>query len=204
MACCSWGLYRLRFALTLHNFLAQGEPHLENDIRGAAIVRSVAKGGTLKAAGESIGISSTRAGQLLRRYCRKAALPAGVHEIHANPDPYLKFIGKAPEVEKSKLPNKTIRALVEQLKLKSAEQLTPSYLSNLTPGQLHSAGVSLTIICAMQDWLHSCGCSLKRQPPDDPAHLKEVEKAINLLDAFYFDVSTIRSQFSGLTAVEGE
>jgi transposase len=190
--------------LALHNFLAKGEPHLENDIRGAAIVRSVAQGGTLKAAGESIGISSTRAGQLLRRYCRKAGLPEEIREIHASPDRYLEMIGKAPEVEKSQLRTETIRALVEQLKLKSADQLTPSYLSNITPGQLHSAGVSLTTTCTLQKWLHSCGYSLKRQPPNDPTHLKEVEKAINLLDAFYFDVSTARSQFAGLTAVEDE
>lgn len=175
---------------------------MKNDIRGASIVRSVAQGGTLKTVSESIGLSSTRAGQLLRRYCRRAGLPGDVRDIRANPERYLEATGKALDVEKSKLPNKTIRALVDQLKLKSAEQLTPSYLSNITPGQLHSADVSLTIMCALQDWLHSCGHSLKRQPPDNPAHLKEVEKAINLLDAFYFDVSTIRSQFAGLTADE--
>lgn len=177
---------------------------MENDIRGAAIVRSVAQGATLKAASELIGLSTTRTGQLIRRYCRKAGLPEEIREIHANPDRYLKAAGAAPEIEKSKLPNKTVRALVEQLKLKSADQLTPQYLSNITPGLLCSAGVSLTIICALQDWLSSCGYSLKRQPPSDPGHLKDVEKAINLLDAFYFDVSTIRSQFSGLMAVEGE
>ncbi|WP_428827696.1 hypothetical protein ACLIKD_06810 [Azonexus sp. IMCC34842] len=177
---------------------------MENDIRGAAIVRSVAKGSTLKAAGESIGVSGTRASQLLWRYCRKAGLPPDVHDIRANPDTYLKAVGEPTEAEKSTLPNNTIHALVGKLKLKSADQLTPSYLSNITPGQLRSAGVSLTTIGALQDWLHSCGCSLKRQPPSDPGQLKEVEKAINLLDAFYFDVSTIRSQFSCLTAVEGE
>lgn len=182
----------------------RGEQHLKNDIRGAAIVRSVAQGRTLKVISESIGLSSTRAGQLLRRYCRRAGLPAEVHEIRANPDLYLKAVGESPEVETSKLPNQTIRALVGQLKLNSADQLTPSYLSNITPGQLHSAGVSLTIICALQDWLCSCGHSLKRQPPADPEHLKEVEKAINLLDAFYFDVSTVRNQFSRLTATEDE
>ena len=175
---------------------------MENNIRGAAIVRAVAQGGTLKAAGESMGVGSTRAGQLLRRCCRKAGLPEEIQEIRANPARYLEVIGEALEVEKSKLPNKTIRALVDQLKLKSAEQLTPSYLSNITPEQLLSAGVSLTIICALQNWLHSCGHSLKRQPPSDSGHLKEVEKAINLLDAFYFDVSVIRSQFAGLTADE--
>lgn len=47
-----------------------------------------------------------------------------------------------------------------------------------------------------------CGYSLKRETPSDPRHLKEVEKAINLLDTFYFDVSPIRGQFEGLMADE--
>ena len=175
---------------------------MENDIRGAAIVRTVAQGGTLKAAGESIGVRAKWAGRLLRRYCRKNNLPGELQDIRANPKRYLELVGKAPEVEQSKLPTKTVRALVDQLKLKSADQLTTSYLSNITPNQLQAAGVSLTIICALQEWLHSSGGSLKRQPPGDPGQLREIGKAINLLDAFYFDVSIIRSQLASLITDE--
>lgn len=125
-------------------------------------------------------------------------MPGKVHEIHANPAPYLKRVSEAPMVEKSKLLNKTVHDLVEKLKLGSADQLTPAYLSNITPAQLYSAGVTLVTISDLQAWLTSCGLSLKRRPPEDPEQVRAVERAINLLDTFYFDVSSIRSQFSNL------
>lgn len=176
---------------------------MKNDIRGAAIVRSVAQGNTLKAAAESIGVGKTSAGQLLRRYCKRLGLPGEVQAIHGDPASYLKSVGEVPEVEKSRLATMTIRSLVEKLKLQSADQLTPKYLANITPVQLRSAGVSLTIICELQAWLHSCGYSLKRQPPGDPEHVKAVERAINLLDTFFFDVSVIRNQFANLMEADG-
>lgn len=171
---------------------------MKNDIRGYAIVRSIAQGNTLKATAISIGVSSTRTGQILRRCCREIGLSDSVEDIKKNPDIYLEKIGEPTAVEKSPLAPKTIHDLVNKLKLGSVEQLTPKYLSNITPIQLLSVGVTLTTVCDLQDWAHTCGYSLKRNAPENTEEIRAVKRAINLLDAFYFDVSVARNQFSTL------
>ncbi|WP_445367095.1 hypothetical protein ACH5Y9_18285 [Methylomonas sp. BW4-1] len=168
------------------------------DTRGAAIIRSIANGGTLKAAGESIGVSDTRASQILHRYCRHIGLSSIVSEIKSNPSIYLDKIGEITEIEKCPIPQKTIRDLVWKLKLSSEDQLTPKYLSNITATQLLLADVSLTTVSDLQEWLQNSGLSLKRHAPERNEEIKAIRRAVNLLDAFCFDISTIRDQFSHL------
>ena len=171
------------------------EPILKRDTRGAAIIRSIANGGTLKAAGDAIGVSSTRAGQILRIYCRQIGLPGTISEIKSRPFDYLNNLEKTTEIDRSTLTRNAIHNLVYKLKLKSAEELTPKYLSNVTASQLLGVGVTFVTISDLQGWLKTSGHSLKRHPPESANAITAIKRAINLLEAFYFDISLINEQF---------
>ena len=176
---------------------------MKKDTRGAAIIRAIAHGSTLKAAGEAIGLKSTRASQVLNKYCRQIGLPGVVADIKNNPSVYLEKIEITQEIDQSPLARNSINDLVYKLKLSSTEQLTPKYLSNVTATQLLAAGVTLVTISDLQDWLKNTGHSLKRHPPETNDATKAIKRAINLLDAFYFDVSSINEQFKHFTNANG-
>ena len=59
---------------------------------------------------------------------------------------------------------------------------------------LLSNGVTDNAIAEVKKWLLANNYSIKRKVPDSDEHLRIAEKAVFLLDAFGFDVSTAKNQ----------
>lgn len=176
---------------------------MNSNAREAKILTAVANGATLVKAGASLGISSTRTKDLLNKICRKLKMSSAIKDIKASPNKYLKKLDELNTEESKKEPHLYLRStlvskLKSILKLNSASDLTPKYLSNITASQLINRGVSIIAITELQEWLSRYSLSLKKCPPEGEAEIKEVRRAIALLDAFYFDTTTIKSQLSFL------
>lgn len=92
------------------------------------------------------------------------------------------------------LNHKVAGNLASALRLKTLEELTPKYLSNISASQLLDAELTLIAIADAQRWLVANGTSLKRRPPESKAELEAVERAIATLDAFQFDTAVVRAQ----------
>lgn len=164
-----------------------------------AILRAVAAGSTLKAAGEALEVSATRAGQLLNRICKQLGLPLGVSGIHANPKTYLqKLDAELARVPTVGLRRDLVQRLVRILKLKSATELTPEYLSNISARMLLNSEITFVAIAEIQEWLLGHSRSLKRTPPETGKEITEAKRAIYLLDAFYFDTTNLTKQLRNL------
>ena len=96
------------------------------------------------------------------------------------------------------LNHKIVYNLVDALKLKNIEDLTPQYLSNISAAQLISAGLTMVAVAEAQQWLMNNRTSLKRRPPESTAEIQAVKRAIATLDAFQFETENIRSQLNFL------
>ncbi len=84
--------------------------------------------------------------------------------------------------------------MVFLLKLRSADELTPPYVSNITAETLLSHVVTETGLVEIQEWMLANGLSCKRKLPEKNEYMRAVQKAIILLDAFGLDVSLLRAQ----------
>ncbi len=169
----------------------------------ASILRAVAAGGTLKKAGEAVGISAGQAVNNLSRLCREISLPYDLDAIRSNPD-YLSKLDALINKPTAGLRDRLVDGLITALKLPNEGSLTPQYMSNLSAGDLHRHGITFTAISEIQDWLLDRGLSLKRIPPDSPEEIREAQRAIALLNALYFDTSKLEVQFDHLTGVEDD
>lgn len=164
----------------------------------AEILKCVANGGTLQAAGASIGVSATRAKQLLARICRELELSSSADEIRAEPEKYFARLDAFKEKPQYELRKALVSNLTSVLRLKVESELTPRYLSNITAAQLINAGVTLVAIGEIQEWLCKHGLSLKRRPPESEKELAEIKRAIAVLDVFHFDISVVNQQLLNL------
>jgi len=88
--------------------------------------------------------------------------------------------------------------LVFQLKLRSTDELTPQYVSNISAETLLSNGFTETGLVEIQEWLLANGLSCKRKLPEKDEYLRTIKKAIVLLDAFGLDVSHAKEQLKNL------
>lgn len=163
--------------------------------RKANVLKAVAAGKTLKSAGEEAGVSSTRARQWLSTICRELRLPDGVQDIRANKDEYLTRLAMIAAPPSAELEKRFVRDLMVKLKLRDVSTLTPRYVSNLTASDLFRCGCTLVAVVALQGWLKGHGLSLKRRPPETDVEVKEVLRAIRLLDVYQFDTAAIEAQW---------
>ncbi|MES2282507.1 MAG: hypothetical protein V4542_13930 [Pseudomonadota bacterium] len=164
----------------------------------AAVLRAVAMGATIAEAGTAAGLSAWQAKESLRRLRRELGLDTTPSEIQASPQKYLKALQNFESKPQFDLRGPLVDKLVSALRLKSASDLTPAYLSNISASQLLSCGVTLVAVAELQEWLENHELSLKRNPPATGADVKAAERAILLLDAFFFDTETVRAQLANL------
>lgn len=94
----------------------------------------------------------------------------------------------------NELNHKIAYNLVHALKLKSLEELTPDYLSNICASQLMAAGITMTAVAETQMWLKRHGHSLQRKPPENWLEIQAIKRSIAILDAFYFDAGAVQTQ----------
>lgn len=125
-------------------------------------------------------------------------MSADLEAIRADPKKYRDLAASIAKQARYELRSTLRDRLRGALHLRSDNELTPDYLSNLTPEMLLNAGVTGASLGEIQEWLVTNKQSLKRRPPDSPQHVTTIKRAIFLLDAFGFDVAKAQSQLRHL------
>lgn len=162
------------------------------------VLKAVVAGSTLSQAGASVGISASRARDMLPRICREIGLSSSIKDIRSSPDIYIKAINNLEKKPVIDLRSRLISSLISVLQLNDVNDLTPQYLSNITSSQLIERGVSMIAISEIQEWLSSNDTSLKQSQPKNNSEIKMVKQAIAILDSFKFDTSFIKDQLSNI------
>lgn len=170
-----------------------------SDMTKANILIAIAEGQSVAEAAKSFGLSYAQARGALPRLCRGLRLRWDLEEIRANPKKYIDAAVAVVSSPKNALRKILRNDLVFQLKLRSPDELTPQYVSNITAETLLSIGVSEIGLVEIQEWLLANGLSCKRTLPEKDEYLRSVQKAITLLDAFGFDVSSPKAQMINLS-----
>jgi hypothetical protein len=165
-----------------------------SDMTKSNILIAIAKGQSVAEAAKSYGLSYAQARGVLPRFCNHLKLRWDLEEIRANPKKYIDAAIAIASSPKNALRRVLRNDLVFQLKLRSPDELTPEYVSNITAETLLSHGVTETGLVEIQEWLLANGLSCKRKFPETDEHMRVVQKAIILLDAFGLDVSHPRAQ----------
>jgi len=169
----------------------------------AEILRAVAGGANLKEAADSLGIDSgSRARDLLSRLCREMKMPDSVKDIQANPRAYLDKIDEMARSPRFELRRDLVKRLMQVLRVRDALEITPQYLSNITASQLLQNGLTTVAIAELQEWLSKHDLSLKKRAPESDQEVKEVRRALALLEAFHLDTENARRQLSHLLSDE--
>ena len=172
---------------------------MQSDIRANEILRDIASGKTLSESGAGVGIKGTRARNLVSRLCRQLGLSDSLVDIRKNPELYLGKLPKQGNFSLRGLRSDLLKRLQKVLSFQSPEDFSPELFANLTATQLRSAGLTLEGIADVQCWLTQNAHSLRRLPPASDDELKAARRAIDLLDAFQFDVKVLREQFEFAT-----
>ena len=178
------------------------EPPLQIDSRQIELVRLIATGTTLVSASRAMGITATRGAQVLLAACRKLGLPDGVKAIQADPQAYLAKLPQQTAPHAPGLRSTLERDLVQLFKLPPGAAITPQLLAKYSASQLSAAGLSTTAIAQINGWLQLHGQQFKRGPLSK-ADLKALATAVELLQAFHFDVTAARAQLQGELADAG-
>ena len=165
-----------------------------SDMTKANILIAIAKGQSVAEAAKPYGLSYAQARGALSRFCPHIKLRWDLEEIRANPKKYIDAALAIIASPKNALRRVLRDDLVFQLKLRSPNELTPQYVSNITAETLLSHGVTETGLVEIQEWLLANGLSCKRKFPEKNEYMRAVQKAIILLDAFALDVSHLRAQ----------
>lgn len=169
-----------------------------SDMIKANILIAIARGQSVADAAQTNGLTYAQARGALLRLCRDLKLPWDLEEIQANPKKYIDAATAVIAVPKNALRKVLRNVLVFQLKLRSPDELTPQYVSNITAEALLSNGVTETALVEIQEWLLANGLSCKRKLPETDGYMRTVQKAIILLDAFGLDVSHPKAQLKNL------
>lgn len=164
----------------------------------AKILTAVARGETIASAARKNGISTPQARNALFRICRSLNLSPDISDISANSEKYLLAAHRKLQDPKIVLPQRLWRDLMQKLRLRSPDEITPRYFSNLTAEQMLDSGVTESSLSDIQEWLNHHGASLKRKAPNSSTASRSVKRAIYLLDSFGFDISRARVQFGKL------
>jgi hypothetical protein len=160
----------------------------------AKVLASVASGLSVSEAAALHSIDDGQARNAIARICRDSKLPSEVPKIHANPTPYKKAAERVISTPRYGL-RKALRKDMEcRLQLQSADQIEPSYISNLTAAMILDAGITDVGLAEIQEWLSGIGVSLKKKAPVDDEHLVLVRRAMYVLDSFGIDVEGTKKQ----------
>lgn len=160
----------------------------------AKVLASVADGLSVSEAAALHGIDVSQARSGIARVCRDSKLPSEVPKIHANPRPYKKAAERVISTPRYGL-RKALRNDMEYcLRLQSADQIEPGYISNLTAAMILDAGITDVGLAEIQEWMAGYGASLKKKAPIDNEHLVLVRRAMYVLDSFGIDVEDAKRQ----------
>jgi hypothetical protein len=165
-----------------------------SDMTKANILIAIACGQSVAEAAKPYGLSYAQAIGTLPRFCQHLKLRWDLQEIRANPKKYIDVAIVIVASPKNALRRVLRNDLVFLLKLRSADELTPQYVSNITAETLLSHVVTETGLVEIQEWMLANGLSCKRKLPEKNEYMRAVQKAIILLDAFGLDVSLLRAQ----------
>lgn len=177
---------------------------MKNLQRNAEMFRSIAGGATIVSVAEAHGKSVATVRHSISKICRKIGLPDVLDTIKSDPAAYLDRLDKLLQGEAPSLRSRLVFDLTRRLNLKDEAMVTPSYLANLSVGDLHRQDLTFVAITEIQEWLKSNGTALKRRPPDSEHEIREVRRAITLLDAYCFDTETLEIQFNHLTGADDD
>lgn len=175
-----------------------------SEAKKAKVLLAVAEGQTLAAAAKANGLSPGRGRDALARICRKLGLACTVDEVRANPDVYRDAARRIIDDPGNALRKDLREKLVRYLKLRSADDLTPHYVSNLTASSMLAAGLTHGAVAELQAWLLASGTRFKRQAPREGEETQAAVRAVLLLDAFGFDVNAARAALGELDSSERE
>lgn len=169
-----------------------------SDITKANTLIAIARGQSVAEAAKANGLTYAQARGMLPRFCSGLKLRWDLEEVRANPQRYIDAATAVVAAPKNAL-RKVLRTnLVCQLKLRSSDDLTPQYVSNITAATLLSNGFTETALVEIQEWLLANGLSCKRKFPETDEYIRTVQKAITLLDAFGFDISIPTAQLKNI------
>lgn len=164
------------------------------DIDKAKILLAIAQGRSVKDAAESIGFKDRQVRNSFPKFCRNLGLRWDTEEIRANPQRYIDAASAIISSPRNFLRRDLRKKLTTFLKLGSPEELTPQYVSNLSVEILFANGLTQNAIADIQEWLQKNGLSLKRKLPDREEYLHITKRAIYILDALGFDISSATPQ----------
>lgn len=160
----------------------------------AKVLASVASGMSISETAAQHGIDVGQARNGIVRICRDSKLPSEVSKIHANPEPYKKAAERVISTPCYGL-SKALRKDIEYcLRLQSADQIEPGYISNLTAAMILDAGITDVGLAEIQEWMAGYGASLKKRAPVGNEHLVLVRRAMYVLDSFGIDVEDAKRQ----------
>lgn len=162
--------------------------------KNATVVRLVAEGSTLAEVARKMDLSTSRVKQILVKGCRVLGLPPNVEFIRADPQAYLSALPGSAAVRASGLRHGLQRDLMSVLNLKTVDQLSPELVSNLSASQLIDCSFTSTAVANVQAWLTSHGLRLAQSPTVRTGELRALESALQLLDAYRFDITAARAQ----------
>lgn len=168
------------------------------DTAKANILIAIARGQSVANAAKANGFNVAQARGALPRLCRDLKLRWDLEEIRTNPQRYIDAATVVATVPKNALRRLLRDDLVTQLRLRSPDELTPQYVSNLTAETLLLNGVTETALVEIQEWLLANGLSCKRKLPETDEYMRTIQKAIILLDAFGLDLSAAKTQMKNL------
>jgi hypothetical protein len=180
-----------------HIIIAIWRKH-DSDTAKATILIAIASGQSVAIAAKANGFSAAQVRGTLPRFCRDLKLRWDLAEIRGNPQMYIDAATAVASAPKNALRKLLRNDLITQLKLRSPEELTPQYVSNITAETLLSNGITESALVDIQEWLLANGLSCKRNLPEGVKYLRAVQKAIILLDAFGLDSSIPKAQLKNL------
>lgn len=164
----------------------------------AKILIAIAQGQSVGDAAQAYGFKYAQARGAFPNFCRRLGLRWDLDEIKTHPQKYIDAALKVISMPQNSLRRPLRVNLIKQLRLTSAEELTPRYVSCLTAEMLLSNGVTENAITEIQKWLLAHNYSIKRKVPNSDEHLRIAEKALHVLDAFGFDMSVAKNQLKTL------
>lgn len=122
-----------------------------SDVTKANILIAVSEGQSVTDAAKCYGLSYAQARGALPRFCRHLKLRWDLEEIRTNPKKYIDAAIAIISSPKNALRRVLRNDLVVQLKLRSPDELTPQYVSNITAEILLSHGVTETGLVEIQE-----------------------------------------------------
>ncbi|MCM3916215.1 hypothetical protein ACRCQO_15810 [Pseudomonas aeruginosa] len=161
------------------------------DAKKAKILLSVAGGMTVPEAARANDVKPAQARSSISRICRNAKLSPEIIDIHANPKKYIDFATKIIADPAHTLRKALREQLIDILRLRSPDELTPKYVSNITAEILLKSGITGVAVSEIQEWLMSNNTELKRQAPTSEENIKLARRSALLLTAFGFNLAEV-------------